>query len=335
MKSARHEADYQIDIFRPEDAHGVADLFRSVYGESYPIKLAYSPSDLIGAFEKGENIPVVARASSGKIVGYEALYRSAPNPDLYEAGQGLVATDCRGKGVLQGINDYLINVLLPALGVEGVFGEPVCNHVYSQKTWSSVHTVETAIEVDLMPAETYRTEASANGRVAAVLAFRMYRHRKQRIILPLCYRSQIESIYVDLHEHHDFEIADNELPAFPSRIDVQVFDFANVARMTLRDVGSDLDMVLTRQEEVLRERGVIVFQVWLNLSSPFIGNTVDVLRTHRYFFGGVLPGWFGTDGLLMQKVMQTPNWKGIHLFSDRAKKILDFVRKDWQETGNR
>lgn len=330
MKSIKNEADYRIDTFRPEDAHGVGDLFRSVYGEDYPIKLAYSPSALIAAFEKGENIPAVARTSSGKVIGYEALYRSAPNPNLYEAGQGLVTADIRGKGILQRINDYLINVLLPTLDAEGVFGEPVCNHIYSQKTWSSVNTVETAIEVDLMPAETYETEASATGRVAAVLAFRMHRHRKQKIILPACYSSQIESIYANLHEHHDFEMAGNELPVFASNIGIQVFDFAKVARMTVRDIGPDLDAVLSQQEEALKERGIIVFQAWLSLSSPFIGHAVKVLRTHRYFFGGILPGWFGADGLLMQKVMQTPNWKGIHLFSDRAKRILDFVHKDWQ-----
>jgi len=52
-----------------------------------------------------------------------------------------------------------------------------------------------------------------------------------------------------------------------------------------------------------------------------------------YFFGGVLPQWFwaGT-GLLMQKTISRPNWEDIHVFSERAKKILEFVQTDWRQS---
>ena len=46
---------------------------------------------------------------------------------------------------------------------------------------------------------------------------------------------------------------------------------------------------------------------------------------------GSFPLWFGTDGLLMQKVAGRPNWEGINLYSDRAREILGIVRKDWEE----
>ena len=29
---------FQVDFFRPEDAEGITQLFRAVYGEAYPIK---------------------------------------------------------------------------------------------------------------------------------------------------------------------------------------------------------------------------------------------------------------------------------------------------------
>ena len=58
----------------------------------------------------------------------------------------------------------------------------------------------------------------------------------------------------------------------------------------------------------------------------------DVLREKGYFFGGILPQWFGGDGLLMQKIYGTPNWEGIHVFSERAGRILESARSDWQRT---
>ncbi|MHC1729509.1 MAG: hypothetical protein AB9866_26480 [Syntrophobacteraceae bacterium] len=57
-----------------------------------------------------------------------------------------------------------------------------------------------------------------------------------------------------------------------------------------------------------------------------------MLRSRGYFTGGVLPRWFDVDGLLMQKVTGTPDWEGIHVFGERAGKILAMVQADWAET---
>jgi len=35
---------YEFDLFRPEDAEGVSQLFRTVYGDGYPIKIGSSPN---------------------------------------------------------------------------------------------------------------------------------------------------------------------------------------------------------------------------------------------------------------------------------------------------
>jgi hypothetical protein len=58
--------EFNPDIFHPDDAEGVAALFRSVYGEGYPVKVVYDPAALVAAFEKRENTPVVARVPSKK-----------------------------------------------------------------------------------------------------------------------------------------------------------------------------------------------------------------------------------------------------------------------------
>ncbi len=38
---------------------------------------------------------------------------------------------------------------------------------------------------------------------------------------------------------------------------------------------------------------------WLNLAEPWVGDAAAILREKGYFWGGVLPRWFDTDGLLM------------------------------------
>lgn len=334
------ESDHQkhegldIDIFRPRDADGIAALFRSVYGEEYPVKLVYNPAALIAAFERKENIPIVVRTKDGKIAAYEALYRSSPNPKVYEAGQGLVAQEWRGSGINARINHHILNTLAPGLDIDAVFGEAVCNHVYMQKGWGKFDTIETGIEVDLMPQEAYVAEGSATGRVATLFMFRNYRDQKQTVYLPGVYRDQLEFIYSGFPDLPEFKAGRACLPLEPPRIETQIFAFAKVARITVAQSGVNFEAVLVDQQKVLINQGMVVLQVWLNLSWHFIDKVVEILRKHGYFFGGLLPAWFGTDGLLMQKIMERPNWEGINLYSDRAKAILGFIKADWSRVGS-
>ena len=67
-----------MDLFRPEDAEGIANLFLSVYGEGYPVKTYLDPEKLREENAAGRVISSVARTEKGDIVGHNALYNSAP-----------------------------------------------------------------------------------------------------------------------------------------------------------------------------------------------------------------------------------------------------------------
>jgi hypothetical protein len=75
----------------------------------------------------------------------------------------------------------------------------------------------------------------------------------------------------------------------------------------------------------------LVFQFFLNLSEPWVETAAEILRKKGYFFGGLVPRWFDADGLLMQKVLTPPDFKAPRLHSAKAKKLLRYVRSDWQD----
>lgn len=335
-RSETYSQSVEISIFRAEDAAGVGKLFRRVYGEAYPNQLVYDPAKLVAAFENGENIPVVARAENGDVIGYESIYRSSPNPRAYEAGQGLILPEWRGGGLGTRINQYVCDQMVPRLDIEVCFGEAVCNHVYMQKSWAALGPKECALEVDLMPAEAYAAEGSAKGRVATLFMGRVYRPREQTVYLPQAYEQDLRLVYSAYREGCTFKEGRGELPGIPSEIKVQVFDFAQVARFTVGAAGSDFEQVVAAQEPELERRGIVVYQVWLNLAWPFIDALVGTLNRKGYFFGGLLPRWYGSDGLLMQRIGRRPNWEGINLYSEMANAILESVRGDWAKvTGER
>jgi hypothetical protein len=322
---------FQVDAFRPEDAPGVARLFREVYGDAYPLKLVYDPLQLTDAFLRGDNIPFVARTERGDVVGHEALYRSGAGPRAYELGQGLVHSSYRNLGIAGRLHKYGCEVMAPSMELDVVFGEPVCNRVFMQKSLALIRAVPMALEVDLMPAEAYAKEESAVSRVAALLMFRTMHPRPHAVYVPERYCDALTFIYKDLDDERTLlpspASAGSSGPS--SMIKTRIFDFARVARMAVHEGGEDFPGAFEAEEREALAGGAVVIQVWLKLSWPWIGATVEHLKTKGYFFGGALPQWFGDDGLLMQKIFAAPCWEAIQLYSDRAGKIMEYAKEDW------
>ena len=74
--------EIEIDFFRTEDAPGIAQLFRQVYGEGYPIRTYYLPDRLIEENAAGRIISCVARTPAGEVVGHNALVLLDPATHL-------------------------------------------------------------------------------------------------------------------------------------------------------------------------------------------------------------------------------------------------------------
>jgi len=321
---------FTVGSFHPEDAEGIVRLFRAVYGEGYPISLFYDPAAVTEANREGRCYSIVARTDAGEIIGATHLYRSAPGKTLYEWGAGLVLKECRSWGINNCLGDFLCNKFVPRNPhIETLFGEAVCNHPHLQKAIARLNFVETAIEVALMPAEAYTQEKSAQGRVATLNGFRCYKPKPHRIFLPLAYERELRGIYDRLDDTRDMVVSEGKIPGVtPTRAALTVFDFARVARIAVPEIGGDFGDRLSALEGEALTKNTVVFQVWLNLTEPWVGAAVDVLRGRGYFFGGPLPRWFDGDGLLMQKLLCPPDFEGIVLASDFAKQLLEFIQED-------
>jgi len=321
-----------VGLFKPQDAEGVAKLFTEIYGNDYPVKIVYHPDQLIRAFENRDNIPIVVCMPDDRVVGYSSLFRAAPDKGVYEKGNGAVAMDFRNAGVMSMIFQYVREVLPGMSDIKVFFGEPVCNHTYIQKAaLANLPFIETALEIDLMPAEAYEKEKSASGRVSTLPMFITVTPKPHTVHIPDVYKEYLAYIYDGFDDERLFSPSKDGFPPLQqTRIETQIFDFAQLARMTVHEAGSDFERVFLSEEQRILNQNVEVIQAWLKLSWPWITKAVAVLKKNAYFFGGMLPQWFGEDGLLMQKILLQPNWEGINLFSERAKKILQFIKADWQ-----
>jgi len=324
---------FEVGIFRPEDAEGVARLFRSVYGEGYPIKLFYDPVQLIRANREGDYYSIVARSEGGEIVGIHNLFRSAPSRDVYEWGVGLVLKEWRSQGVSAAIERFMIDSVVPELGMHTVFGEPVTIHLKMQKHSENYGFVPTALEVGLMPGEAYSGEGVTSSRVSTLASFRIYRNIPQRIFVPTMYDEAVRFIYGNFALGRTFSESIAPLPLNTvTETKLDIFDFAQVARVAVHEIGSNFAEHMSDLEAEAVRKGCIVIQLWLKLTSPCVGKAVSILQAGGFILGGVLPQWFDDDGLLMQKLLFVPDFESIQLYSDRALRIGDLVKADWQRS---
>lgn len=325
---------WEVYRFTPEDAPGVVNLFLSVYGERYPVR-AYLDSELL-IQENGVHriISSVAKTANGAVVGHTALYNSAPYSGIFESGASVVHAAYRGgKGIFAQLITHSLKIAVEMPNVQIVFGEPVCNHPFSQKLGLKMGWTPRALEVDLMPAAAYQKEASAAGRVAAFLSFTPLRTKPHALYLPLLYEEDLRFFYEGFEDQRQFSIAENSIPAGTlTDMRREVFGFAAVARVACYAIGADFSACLDALEEKLRQQGVLVTQIWLRLDCPWVGAATEILRDRGYFIGGALPRWFDTDGMLMQKIGKRPDWEGIVTASERGAQILERVRADWQRT---
>ena len=326
--------EWTVDFFKPDDANGVVELFRSVYGNDYHVKSIYDPEQLIAEQLSGKTYRAVVRTAAGEIIGHTAFCAtSSLNPALYEALQLLVRHDWRGTSVATELNRFAIPGIPVKYGLKQVWGEAVCNHVSSQRAYTENRYAETGCELALLPGAgmARSMKAADTGRVAVIVVFRPYEARPQTINLPPIYWKQLEYLYDDFDHGHRFLPGDGPLSAEQTtQGKLELYPQVAVARMNFTAIGSDFPELLTKFDHQARENGILVSQAFLPLTVAATGEAVDILRRRGYFLGGVMPRWFGDDGLLMQKVLGSPNFEGIRLYTDRAKNILELVTVDWQ-----
>lgn len=321
--------DLQIRLMQSEDAAGVVELYRTVYGDAYPVKSVYDPVAIMAAQDAGDCYRIVA-VDEGRVLGHIASYRSAPpNPRLYEDGQGMVLPECRNRNILEDIWCYCHEVVHPEKGITLRWGEGVCNHVFTQKASLKLGYIYTGIEIDLMPAAAYRKEKSSAGRVSSILGFKVTDDVTRTIHVPAVYSGIVSFLYQPLPLRRRIETGAAPLPADRDTVSrEEMYAEAAVARTTFMTLGRDFEARLTAMEEKALAAGCTVFQAFLNLSEPATVSALDLLRDHHYFLGGVLPRWYDDDGILMQKILHEPNIQGIKLESEGSWRILDLLLKD-------
>jgi hypothetical protein len=329
------DQEFTVRLFEPGDAWGVIRCFFEVYGDGYPFDAYYLPHLLIAAHEQGDMRSAVAVTARGDIVAFGSLlHHVAANPRLCETGQASVLPDYRATMAILCIQEFLYTMAGNDAPIDAIFGEAVSNHQVMQRVSLLFGFAETGIELGLMPGATYGRGNGPEERVSTVLAFKILGDTPRDLYLPPVYEAVLGELLPDLPLTRTVRVSTADLPRdAASDFDVRLFEAGGVLRVMACSAGRDFGDRLAREIALAAAKGVLVFQVVVNLGEPCSGRVVDILRGRGFFFGGLLPQWFGADGLLMQKLAFRPDCDAIQLQSQKAHELLAFMRRDMAQVG--
>ncbi|MDR7868253.1 MAG: hypothetical protein RIN56_15760 [Sporomusaceae bacterium] len=317
----------------PDNAALVGAVFRAVYGEDYVDSAVYRPECLLQKIAQGRLAGLLAFDSAGRPAGYAALGPTAPNPFLWEE-KGLIVVPAYNKtdaGTM--LACYFGDPAVWPAGVAGVFASTVCHHYFSQVICAKAGWIASAIQLDLFDAAILHDRPADIDRISCALFFSLMPPAGGRSYWPAAYRAVLSALAAARHEPQG-ELSTEPLPAAAATaLEIIPVTASRSMKVNVLRVGGDWAAVADRLVDEARRRRLLSVQLFIDTSCPAIGEAVEILRTRGFFFGGLAPRWFGSDGLLMQQVFADTRYDLIKLYTDTAKNLLAFIRADRQAVG--
>jgi len=316
--------EFRIALFTPGDAPDVSDFYRETYGDDFPIKYVYDPAEIVRRYDGVNHRAAIVRDGEGRIAGMGSLFRIAPNPLLYEAGQLMVAKRHRGKGVSNIVGYSVLEEYPTQIPVDAVFLEALCSHTLSQPSATNRGLRPTGVELERMPAMGAGKKQGA--AITLLTLFRVYRDAPHAIFPHPAYADFIEKRTRELGIERTF--VPGEPPVAEStEAQPEILREASIATLTVSRPGKDWPEALARFEA---EAAGCTMHVRLNLGDRAAHWATEILRGRRFFLCAHLPLWFGTDGILLQKLPSAPDFSAPQYGSDEAKAVADAIRADWE-----
>ncbi len=323
--------EFRIALFTPEDAPDISRFYRDTYGDNFPIKYVYDPTEISRRYDGVNHRTAVVRDSENRIAAMGSIFRFAPNPLLYEAGQLMVSKLHRGKGLSNIIGRTVLEEYPTQIPVGAVFIEALCSHTLSQPSATNFGLLPTGVELEWLPAMGPKKDAGPAVNITLLMLFRVYRDAPHTIHTHPAYVDFIAQRIRELGVERTFEPGDSPVDeSTEAQSDIQ--RDSSIATLSVVRPGKNWPAVLARFEA---EASGCALHVRLNLGDQATPWAIDILRGRQFFLSAYLPLWFEKDGILLQKLPADPDFSVPRYESERAKGLAEAVRADWEAVTGR
>ena len=321
--------DYIIESPRKDDAPAIARCFLKVYGHRYVHSEVFSPRRYWDKIERGELVPVIARDTTGNVVGHVALERE-PGAKVAERGEAVVDPDHRGRGLLERMTECLSDRACTQ-GLDGIYAEPLTIHTFSQRNDERVGMPVCAALLGVNPEKfgpKNMRSTPIGQRQSYLRTFRFVRPTAPRTLqAPDQYRDILSELYADLGVAASFAAPYSPSVA-PSKSSIKA-NGRGYAVITYETIGSEAGVELRQAFSDVRALGARSVQLSAIITDPRLPQLSNAARELGFFFCGLGPGFAdGADTFSLQWLGEPLDTSKLQLFTDRAKRMVAFIDLD-------
>jgi serine/threonine-protein kinase RsbW len=323
---------YTIRLLRPEDAAGVAACVRRVYGDSYVHPKLYHPDQVIRLNQTGELVSAVALDAAGRVVGHFALERRGLGA-LAEEGRAVVVPEHRHHHLMEALRG-LLEGEAHRLGLTGLFGQAVTNHVFTQKVWERFGLGVCGLSLAALPRSFQDLPEPPPQRMSLLLGFKYLRPpAPAAVYAPARHRAICARIYEQLRVPVEFRAP--HAAAGPGRVSVTEFPPWQAALIRVDRVGAATAAEVCRVRRSLCDTaGVEAVFLELPLAQAGTPELCRAVEQDGFFFSGIGP-CFSTvgDALRLQFVNVDLDIALLQLQGRFAHELAAYVARERERVG--
>jgi hypothetical protein len=322
---------YTIRRFRSEDAAGITRLVEDVYGNTYYPPNLYSPDEIVHLNETEKLVSVVALDSASDLIGHYGLER----PDLgavAEASDAIVAMGYRHHHLLEAMRP-LLREEAKRLGLTGLVGYPVTNHLFSQKAEEHFGSHPCGVALGLWPRSFHNMPEPLTQRMSFVIYFDYVSSATHVVHVAAPHREMISRIYQQYGICYELcEIAPR---VATGDIVLEHEPEVQTGTIRVRRAGADTAAAVRQaREKLCDDYGARAVTLELPLVQPETAEVCRAVEEDGFFFSGLGPA-FAADGdaLLMQFLMEDLDLALIEIENPFAKELLAYVARERERVG--
>ena len=322
---------------RETDWFQVARVIYRAYGYTHPSDDIYCPDRLRDLNRAGRLVSVVATTVENEIVGHYALELgglgqvAAGRCTVAETGMAVVDPAHRGRGLMERMREYLESEAR-AMGLRGLFGQPVTSHAASQRVNEKFGSRCCALSLAFL-ADNLRFRAMARDRSgqreSCLLYFKPLDTPEPRRIFP---PPRHRAMLLDTYHECGIPVRAEESPPVTgeSRVSARYLSSLDLGMIRIETVGADISPVLrSARNDLCRQAGARVLYLTVRLTRPGCAEACDAAERLGFFYGGLAPCFDeGEDVLRMQYVDTALDFSRLVVESPFAVRLASYVEAD-------
>jgi hypothetical protein len=317
---------FEVRRLAPADAPGVTRLVETVYGPTYYPRDLYLPEEIVRLNEAGQLISAVAVDPTGEVIGHYGLERPHLGA-VAEASDAIVACQCRHHHLMERMR-VLLSREANRLGLTGLVGYPVTNHLFSQMAEDRVGAYPCGVALGLWPRSFHNMPEALPQRMSFVIYFKYLQPADRVLHVGTCHGDMLGQIY----QQFGIPVCQCETAPADGPGEVALHHEPEVQTGTIRVRRTGVDTaaaVREARQKLCDGFGARAITLELPLAQPGTADICRAAETEGFFFSGLGPA-FGDDGdvLLLQWLAEDVDPSLVQIENPFARELLAYVEQE-------